>query len=440
MRRSVRLILLAALAISCRAIEGPPPVEPDLPLDASPESIADMAASDAPRRAAEQIEELLAAADDESLRIALAPGHYWLRARPYIDPTCGNCEDPGVEIEATAGLVVSGREIELFGAASADDVIVHTGAGYGIVFDGCTDCSLRSVTVTDGVRDSASEATSAAVLVRHADVLLDGIVVRDNVGDSAVLAETVAGIIGVAGREGADFTLVDSRILGNSWDGVALYRDARATIRNSVIDGVDAATGATPGGGRGVGIGLTWNARATVEGNLVTRYWKGIGVFVDAEAEIRENVVEDVLTWGIVLWDADKGTPRAVIERNAVIETGACGINLHDTGEVAEEPGSLRENLVLRTGQNPRYDSGEPYCEQTAIARAAVPRGFAIEGNVLADNREPGDVPGRDDVAKAELPERAAPIIEALRAHDAAARSVRLDRYLPTRVDLTRPD
>lgn len=426
-------ILLAALVVSCGPSAdpeaGPPAIPPDLPPDASPEQIAGLEARGAPRAAAGRIETLLAEAGEAPLRIALAPGHYWLSPRPYTDPTCGNCEDPARTVAVTAGLVLAGRDVELFGTgASADDVVIHTGAGYGIVFDGCASCVLRSVSVTGGERDTSSDATSAAVLVRHADVRLEDLVIRDNIGDSAALASTVAGIIGVAGREGADLVLVDSRILRNSWDGVALYRDARATVRNNVIDGVDKATGARPGGGRGVGVGLTWNARATVEGNLVKRYWKGIGVFVDAEAEIRENVVEDVLTWGIVVWDADKGTPRALIERNAVVGTGACGINLHDTGEAAEDPGALRDNLVVRTGQNPRYDSGEPYCEQTAIARPAVPAAFVVEGNLPADNREPGGVPGRGDLSASEYEERAAPILAALRSHEAAARSDFLTR------------
>ena len=94
-------------------------------------------------------------------------------------------------------------------------------------------------------------------------------------------------------------------------------------IEDTIVDGVDAAGGTR--WERGVGIGMTWNARASVRRNLVRNYWKGIGVFVDASAEISGNVVEDVLTWGIALWDAGKGRPSARIEKNVVYRTGACG-------------------------------------------------------------------------------------------------------------------
>jgi hypothetical protein len=430
LRALLVMLPLAALTAACEAPPGSAPLEPDLPLDASSARIEELSVPGAPRAAAGRIGALLAAdTAGGPLRIALAPGHYWLRAREYTDPKCGNCEDPDHTVPVTAGLVVSGRQVELVGAgAGPADVVIHTGAGYGIVFDGCTGCGLRGVTVTGTRRDTVGEATSAAVVIRRGDVHVDSVTIRDNLGDSAVVANTISGVMGIVVREGGDLTLTNSRIVRNSWDGVAMYRDARGTLRGNVIDGVDKATGAKLGGGRGVGIGLTWNAKATVEGNLVTRYWKGIGAFVDAEAEIRENVVEDVLTWGIVMWDADKGTPRAVVERNAIYQTGACGVNIYDTGEAAENPGALRDNLVVKTGQNSRYDSGEPYCEQTGIARPAVPDGFVIEGNLLTGNREADDAAGRDDVPESEFAPRAAPVLEALRARPALRESAFLSR------------
>jgi len=424
-------LFAAWMMTACGAPDGSTALEPDLPLDAAPARLDELAAPGAPRAAADRIEALLAAdTAGEPLRIALSPGHYWLRERPFTDPTCGNCEDPNHTVPATAGLVLSGRQVEIVGAGGTpDDVVIHTGAGYGLVFDDCANCTLRRVTVTDTHRDTVGEATSAAVVVRDGDVHVDSVVIRDNLGDSAVVANTISGVMGIVVREGGDLTLTNSRIVRNSWDGIAMYRDARGTLRGNVIDGVDRATGAELGGGRGVGIGLTWNAKATVEGNLVTRYWKGIGVFVDAEAEIRENIVEDVLTWGIVMWDADRGMPRATIERNAVFQTGACGVNIYDTDGAAADPGALRNNLVVKTGQNSRYDSGEPYCEQTGIARPAVPEGFVIEGNLLTGNREPGDAAGRDDVSESEFAARAAPVLEALRRRPA----LRDSRFLTRR-------
>ena len=77
----------------------------------------------------------------------------------------------------------------------------------------------------------------------------------------------------------------------------------------NVIDGVDKAGGKARGGGRGVAIGVTWNASAEIRRNRVTRYWKGIGLFVDARGTVEENVVEEMLTWGIAFWDAGRGKP-----------------------------------------------------------------------------------------------------------------------------------
>jgi hypothetical protein len=82
----------------------------------------------------------------------------------------------------------------------------------------------------------------------------------------------------------------------------------------------------------------------------------------------------------------------------------------------------------VRTGQNPRYDSGEPYCEQTGIARPAVPAGFEIENNLLTDNREADGAPGRDDISADEFERRAAPVLDALRGRPVLAESEFLAR------------
>jgi hypothetical protein len=163
-------------------------------------------------------------------------------------------------------------------------------------------------------------------------------------------------------------------------------------IRNNLVDGVERA-GRAAGGGRGVAIGVTWNARAEIEHNHVRRYWKGIGVFVDADVVARANIVEEMLTWGISVWGADRGKPRAIVEDNVVFDCGACGISITRTApyDTGEPKGRLVRNIVARTGQNPRYDSPDDYCYQCALALHAVPDGFAIRGNAFYDNREAAD-------------------------------------------------
>ena len=79
---------------------------------------------------------------------------------------------------------------------------------------------------------------------------------------------TVVGIGGVMVREGSEVHVEQCAIINNSWDGVALYRGATATITDCVIDS-----------GRGAGIGVTWDAAAICLRNRISRYWKGIGTF-----------------------------------------------------------------------------------------------------------------------------------------------------------------
>jgi hypothetical protein len=189
-----------------------------------------------------------------------------------------------------------------------------------------------------------------------------------------------------------------------------------------------------------VGIGLTWDAEAVVVGNLVTRYWKGIGVFVDARAEVRENLVADMVTWGLTFWAAGRGAPRAVFEGNAVVGTGSCGAMI-DGARVAEgageaedaeaaggagdaendpdpAPGAMVGNAFVRTGMNEKYDAGDVYCPQRPIARVAVPAGFVVEGNHVLDVRQPGPWPLEPVAASREaFAEAVAPLLRALEAH-----------------------
>jgi len=395
-------------------------VEPDLPLGAA------MAAAAGPSR----LQQALAAAGD-STRIELAAGHYILQATPYTDSTCGNCQELATPTAATLGARISGRRMELAGA-SRDSVVIHTGAGYGLLVEDCEDCLLRGVTVTGGVRDPDGQSTDGAIVVRRSTATIESCHLLGNIGDSAVVASTIVGIAGVVGREGADFTLRDCVIERNSWDGVAMYRGARARIHDNVVDGVDKASGGRVGGGRGVGIGLTWDAEAEISGNLVARYWKGIGVFVDARGTIRHNVVEDILTWGIAYWGAGAGRAVGRVQENAVYQTGACGAMIARDSGGAEPAGFFRANAVVMTGQNERYDTGEPYCPQRPIARALVPDGFPIADNLLLDNRQPGTAwPVEEQLADSAFRARVGPLVQALGERPALRSSAFLREFGP---------
>lgn len=329
--------------------------------------------------------------------IVLASGVYELDPESAIDPTCGNCADPDSLVPITVGLTISGSNVRIEGPRDGSAVIV-TRAGYGLYFKDCHGCELDRVVVTGGERDASRAATDAAIVARNSSVSITNCIVRDNIGDPARVENHTVGIAGICGREGADLTIEQCEILRNSWDGIVLYRDARATISNNVIDGVDAAIDEA-GGGRGVAIEVTWNSHATITRNLLQRYWKGIGVFENADVVAYGNIVEEMETWGINVWDAARGRPRASFERNVVYDCGACGIAIerHAAGET---PGRLVANIVVHTGQNPAYDPPGHYCRQCALDVKAVPDEFSIRGNVFYDNREAGDGPFDEDTTR----------------------------------------
>lgn len=343
---------------------------------------------------AEELQEIFLEPVD-SVEVQLLPGAYHLTPKQLIDSTCGNCEDPNRQLNVTVGLHIRGNYIVIKGLAD-HSAVIHTHAGYGLFVDRCTYVVIENIAVTAGVRDTSGEATDAAIVVKNSTALIRGNHIHDNIGDSAIVAAKIVGIMGIAGRENSWTTLVNNRIIRNSWDGIALYRDAEASISRNVIDGVDKATGGKVGGGRGVGIGVTWNAKATISNNLVKRYWKAIGLFVDAHGTVQDNVVEDIVTWGISLWDADKGKPVGFINGNIIYKTGACGAMIASSTE-SRTPGAFSGNVVTLTGQNPKYDSPDYYCYQCALALHTVPKYFAMEGNVFYNNRRATpDLPDRD--------------------------------------------
>lgn len=355
-----------------------------------------------------------------AVSILLAPGRFVLSPSASVEATCGNCEDPNTPVPLTYGLRLSGRNLRLVGADDHQSII-ETRAGYGIWLQDCRACALEGLVIEGGARDTSGAATDAAIVVQRSSARIEGNWIRDNIGDSTTVASHVVGIIGIACREESRVRIVENRITRNSWDGIALYRDAEAEIVGNVIDGVDLAVGSRVGGGRGVGIGCTWNARATIRGNLVRRYWKGIGLFVDADGTVEDNVVNHVATWGLTLWDAGRGACRGRFRWNAVDSTGACGASIvREAG--GPDPGFFSDNAVTRSGQNPKYDSGEPYCFQTAIAVHAQPEGFVIERNLVFENRRPetgesGEENG--DLSEAEFRARLQTLVQHLDRYDA---------------------
>jgi hypothetical protein len=349
----------------------------------------------------------------ENIGVVLVPGEYHLRPAAAVDSTCGNCETPDEMVPVTVGLQVSGRNVWILGPDSGE-ATVYTHAGYGIFFKDCKDCGVAGITITGGERDTAQAATDAAIVAKNSSVSIFHNKITDNIGDSTVVATGIVGIMGVCGRENSFMWIQDNQIVRNSWDGIALYRDAEAEIDLNLIDGVDKARGHEAGGGRGVGVGITWNAKAKISRNIVKRYWKGIGIFVDAHVVVQENIVEEMLTWGIAYWDAGKGKPWAFIENNVVFDCGACGVSITREQPFGqdESPSGFVGNVIMETGQNPKYDDPDYYCYQCALALHAVPEHFAIRDNLFFNNRRASDDLLDRDVSEEEFLEKKSEFLE----------------------------
>ena len=337
----------------------------------------------------------------DSLEIYLQPGDYYLSPTSITDSTCGNCEEPNQFVPATAGLEISGSYVRITGPENRSAVI-HTNAGYGIYFNHCKRGIIENLSVTGGIRDPDGNATDAAIVVKNSAVTIRNNHIYGNIGDSAIVVKNIVGVMGICGRENSDLTITDNEIIGNSWDGIALYRDASATIIGNLIDGVDKASSKVAGGGRGVAVGITWNARATIDGNLVKRYWKGIGIFVDANVTARNNIIEDILTWGIAYWDAERGKPVGIIENNIIYSTGACGVSI-TRSQPGPNPGHLIGNVIVRTAQNPKYDAPDYYCNQCALSISSKPDNFRIDDNQFFNNRRATETLPDYDLSESEF-------------------------------------
>ena len=81
--------------------------------------------------------------------IILSPGTYELEPAGIIDSTCGNCIDSSEMVPATAGIVISGNNVQLSGP-SDHSVKIITRAGYGLYFLNCKNASVKNIDISGG--------------------------------------------------------------------------------------------------------------------------------------------------------------------------------------------------------------------------------------------------------------------------------------------------
>jgi len=284
--------------------------------------------------------------------IRVAAGSYEATPTEAIDPTCGNCndEDYRVDIPITVGFSIVGKSLSIVGE-SREGTILRTGAGYGLYFEQAGSSIVDSLTVTGGVRDADGRATDAAIVVRYTELTVRDVDILDN-NDlyTGKEPDPVVGIMGIAGREGAQITVLQSRVLNSSWDGITLYRsdpEVEGPEPSALV--IDTQVGCTEDcvsiGGRGVGIASTWDSRLEVVHSEVHNYWKGIGTFGNSTAVLTNNLVRDQHGWGLIV----SGESTATVHNNVIANNGVTGLAAWNEGISA----SFVNNIVTGNGWNP---------------------------------------------------------------------------------------
>ncbi len=269
---------------------------------------------------------------EKDLVITLRPGSYDLTPTAVTDSTLGNALNPDSMITVTTGLHLVGKNIKLIGT-DRRKTIIRTHAGYGIFIEHCPEVLVKDLTITDGTRDQDGNATCGAIVVKHSKTDITGCIIENNQDD---FSKTVAGIIGIVGREGSNLDIHQNIIRDNSWDGIALYRKAKADIQDNLIFD-----------GRGAGIGITWDSEATAYRNVIHHYWKGIGSFGTSRATVYNNLVRDVRGWGIIA----SGQSKMFCRFNEVRRIGNVGIAQWDK----DVDMYIQYNVISQCGQEKQW-------------------------------------------------------------------------------------
>jgi len=265
------------------------------------------------------------AKDGDTIIILL--GTYEAKPQEYIEELCGNCQEHKTKVNATRGFLIRGKGLNIIGSGKESTILV-TNAGYGVLFEHSRNSLITRLKITGGKRDPDGNATDAGIVTKFSTVTVKDVEISDN---THRLENVVVGIGGVFGRENSEIDILNSRIQNNGWDGVALYRGTTAYIADNVICD-----------GRGAGIGITWDAVATVYRNEISGYWKGIGTFGNSRAVVRNNLVHENLGWGIIA----TGTSYMDASNNVITRNGNCGLAVWS----AECKGVCTNNIITENG------------------------------------------------------------------------------------------
>ena len=290
--------------------------------------------------------------------ILIFPGTYEAKPEEYIEELCGNCQEHKTKVNVTRGFLIQGKGLNIIGSEK-DRTILSTNAGYGVLFENSRNSLITKLKITGGKRDPDGNATDAGIVTKFSTVIVKDVEISDN---THRIDGVVVGVGGIFGRENSEMFILNSRIQNNGWDGIALYRGATAYITDNIICD-----------GRGAGIGITWDATATVYRNQISGYWKGIGTFGNSRAVLRNNSVFDNLGWGIIA----TGTSYMDASNNIITHNGNCGFAVWS----AECKGVCTNNIITENGWRKEW-----VCPCVGIWATDINPNFSISYNDVWNN------------------------------------------------------
>jgi hypothetical protein len=290
--------------------------------------------------------------------IFILPGTYEAKPEEYIEELCGNCQEHKTKVNATRGFLIQNKGLSLIGSGKERTILI-TNAGYGVLFENSLNSLITDLKITGGKRDPDGNATDAGIVAKFSTVTVKEVEISDNTDKIEVV---VVGVGGIFGRENSEIFILNNRIQNNGWDGVALYRGATAYITDNIICD-----------GRGAGIGITWDATATVFRNQISGYWKGIGTFGDSRAVVRNNLVHENLGWGIIA----TGTSYMDASNNIITHNGNCGFAVWS----AECKGVCTNNIITENGWRKEW-----VCPCVGIWATDINPNFSITYNDVWNN------------------------------------------------------
>lgn len=284
--------------------------------------------------------------------VQLAPGRYDLVPRGGFGVTRGACNDTE-HLPMKFGLLITGRSVRVAGPTIGEAILVAN-ADTRLQFRQCIDCELDRVTIT-----GESPSVGAAIFATDSNLRVENC----KIDNASPLGATARGALnGIEGGANAVLEVRFNEIRGST-AGIALHGNAKAIVRNNLIEGVGGDFG-------GWGLLMMCDASAVVERNHMRNLAAGVLLEDEVALDLRANIVEDIHEVGI---GSGFSLGRIRIERNILYGCGRAAIALRTDGD-------------QRANGNIIVESGRIVPPESAIAVEGANADAAVRKNILYDN------------------------------------------------------